>query len=132
MTSSQILMGWGVYLVGAMACTLALWLITGSINPRVRRLLRTGTFALLVTPWSHSTDPNLLLPALWAMIYDGLSAGFPEMARAGLPLVIVTAACSIIATSLPASGKERKKQQPSNQSEQQPERQPKERHEPTI
>ena len=132
MTSSQILLGWGVYLAGALACTLALWLITGSINPRVRRLLRAGIFVLLVTPWWHGTEADLLLPALWVMIYDGLSAGFPEMARAGLPLVVVTALCAIIAASLPVSDKAKKKKQPSEKAKQQADRQPQERQEPTI
>ena len=135
MTSSQILTGWGIYLAGALACTMALWMITGSVKPRLRRLLRAGTLALLVTPWWHSTDVNVLLPALWVMVFDGLSSGFPEMARAGLPLVFMTAVSAIVATSLPVrekSGKKGKKQSPSSRATQKPNNQKQDRQEPTL
>ncbi|AMO56742.1 hypothetical protein GZ77_02815 [Endozoicomonas montiporae] len=132
MTSSQILAGWGVYLAGVLACTIALWVITGSINPRVRRLMRVGLVALLVTPWWHSADVNLLQPALWVMIYDGLSSGFPEMARAGLPLVVVTAVSALIAASMPVSDKAGKKKPASTRKEKPSGHQPDNRQEPTL
>lgn len=132
MTSSQIFWGWGVYLTGALACILALWWITGSVNPRIRRLLRMGTTALLVTPWWHSAEVNILMPALWVMLFDGVSHGFPEMARAGLPLVAATAVSGLIATSLPVSEKSAKKIRSAETPEPKPEGQTEERQEPTL
>ena len=132
MTSTQIFSGWAVYSAGALSCILALWMITGSINPRVRRLLRTGATALLVTPWWHSADVSVLMPALWVMIYDGVSHGFPEMARAGLPLVIVTATSALLATSMPVSEKASKKKEKTKKPEQKTKEKPQERQEPTL
>ena len=101
MTDTQFFWGWGVYLSGVLACFLAFWFITRPLPTRLRRILRTGLFFLLVTPWWHSAEVNLLLPAVWVMLFDGLSHSTEQMARAGLPLVIVTAITSLLATVLP-------------------------------
>lgn len=105
MTHTQLIWGWGLYGAGVLACLIALWMITGKIPTRIRRMIRTGAAVMLLTPWWHSPDVNLLIPAFWVMIYDGLSNGFPAMARPGLPLLAATSIGSIVALMLPVSDK---------------------------
>lgn len=130
MTSSQFTAGWAIYLTGVLACLLALRLVTGTINPRLRRMLLTGLAALLLIPWWHSADINLLMPAFWVMLYDGLSDGFPAMARAGLPLVSGTGIFALLAVSMPVKNTPAKKSASNKPTKQQG--QPRQRQEPAV
>ena len=109
MTSSQFTAGWAIYVTGVLTCLLVSRLITGTTNPRLRRMLLTGLAALLLTPWWHSAEVNLLMPAFWVMLYDGLSNGLPAMARAGLPLVAAMGVFALMAASMPVKNKPAKK-----------------------
>lgn len=110
MTTTQYLMGWIAYLAGATGCILALWLITRGAPVRLRRALRLSLAALLLTPWWLSPEHDLLSPALFTMIYDGLGRGFEAMPRAGLVTVIATGAAALIAVILPVRQAPKKKQ----------------------
>ena len=95
------MMGWAVYLSAATGCLLALWLITGRLGPRFRRVLRLTAAVMLFVPWWTSPDIDLLSPALLTMLYDGLSNGLEGMSRAGLIVVISSGAAAILAICLP-------------------------------
>ena len=130
MTSSQLTLGWTLYLAGVLGILLALRLITGLVNIRLRRMLLAGLAALLLTPWWHSADVSLLIPAFWIMLYDGLTHGFPAMARAGLPLVAAFGSCTLVAVSLPVKSNSEKK--PAKKTSGQSQQQPRQRQEPTV
>ncbi|MGI9274360.1 MAG: hypothetical protein ACR2PT_05825 [Endozoicomonas sp.] len=130
MTSTQYIMGWAVYLSAATGCLLALWLITGRLGPRFRRVLRLTAAVLLYVPWWTSPDLDLLSPALLTMLFDGLSDGLEGMSRAGLIVVISSGAAAILAICLPvraepkASKDDKRKAKPSGK--------PKVRQEPSV
>lgn len=112
MTSSQFILGWAVYLAGATGCLVSLMLITGRMSVRFRRVLCFTIAALLYTPWWLTAGSDLLSPALFTMIYDGMSHGFEAMGRAGLITVITSGAAALVAVILPVKNKQKAEKAP--------------------
>ncbi|WP_252180012.1 hypothetical protein [Endozoicomonas sp. 4G] len=105
MTSSHFILGWAAYLVGATGCLVSLILITRRLSVRVKRALRFAAAALLYTPWWLTAGSDLLSPALFTMMYDGMTHGVEAMTRAGLITLITAGAALLIAIILPVKAK---------------------------
>ncbi|WP_422133704.1 MULTISPECIES: hypothetical protein [unclassified Endozoicomonas] len=101
MTSSQFILGWTIYLAGAMGCLVSLIMITGRLPARLKWVLRFTAAALLCTPWWITRGSDLLSPALFTMIYDGMTHGFEAMSRTGMIIVFAAGLAALIAFVLP-------------------------------
>ncbi len=101
MTSTQYLLGWLVYLMGATGCLFSLWLITRRLPGRIKRVLCLGAAALLYTPWWIKAGASHLAPALLTAIFDGLGHGPEAMGRAGLVAATALVTSTLIGLCLP-------------------------------
>ncbi len=104
MTDTQYLMGWGIYLVGALGCLLSLWLLVRKWPIRAKRPLMMASAILMLLPGTVLTEQaeqTFLAPALMASIYDSLSFGADAFWRNGLFVVIATSIAFIAGLLLP-------------------------------
>ena len=97
MTTSQYLIAWAVYLVGAAGCTAVWWKMT-SILPEslFQRWVRLVAGVILFTPGFSYPDMGFLAPAFLVTLFDGLTYGPDAMIRNGQVILIVLAVTTLL------------------------------------
>ncbi|MDD7804953.1 MAG: hypothetical protein PUP46_05220 [Endozoicomonas sp. (ex Botrylloides leachii)] len=105
MTSTQYILGWAIYLVGATGCIFSLWLIAQSWPTRLKRVLCFGLATLLYVPWWTTPEQHWLAPAFLTAIYDSLGQGPEAMKRAGMIVAAALTFSTLIALILPVKPK---------------------------
>lgn len=103
MTETQYLLGWVVYLAGAIGCLLSLWFIVRKWYPRLKRLVMMIFAVLFFLPGIIYPEQDFLGPAFLISLYDGLSLGVDAMWRSGQSVAITAGVAAIVGLLLPVS-----------------------------
>ncbi len=103
MTETQYLLGWAVYLAGAIGCLLSLWFIIRKWHPRLKRPVMMTFAVLFFLPGTIYPEQGFLGPAFLVSLYDGLSLGVDAMWRSGQAVAITAGVAAIVGLLLPVS-----------------------------
>lgn len=104
------LTSWAIYLVAGTLCYVLFYRATRRIRPGLlANLLRAVMIALIYTPWTVSTDQDLMAPAVMVILLDMITVGPDAFVRALVPLMLATllALAVAIAISLFSRGRRR-------------------------
>ena len=111
MTDTQYLLGWVIYLGGALGCLLSLWLLARKWPIRVKRALMMTLAILLFLPGTVQTEQpeqTFLAPALLSSIYDALALGADAFWHNGLFVLVAAGIAFVTGLLLPTRRKNRK------------------------
>lgn len=97
MTTNAYMWGWFAYLLGSVCMLLVWWRLTRPFYGWLQVLLRTLLIALLLTPWSVSTERGEWAPAWVVSLFDGLARDDISSWRAGGPLAAALVVAVVIA-----------------------------------
>ncbi len=103
MTETQYLLGWTVYLAGAIGGLLSLWFIIRKWHPKLKRAVMMTFAALFFLPGTIYPEQDFLRPAFLVSLFDGLSLGVDAMWRSGQAVAITACIAAIVGLLLPVS-----------------------------
>ena len=112
MTDTQYLLGWAIYLAGALGCLLSLWLLIRNWPTRAKRSIMMTTAILLLLPGTAQPEQTFLAPALLSGIYDALSLGMEAFWRNGQLVLVAAGAGAIVGLLLPVAKPPREDHEP--------------------
>ncbi|TQV66937.1 hypothetical protein FKG94_26655 [Exilibacterium tricleocarpae] len=103
-TSQGYLLGWAVYLVGAVGLMVCWWRISLGIPQfQWRFFSRVVVGVLLLTPYYGGPEQAEWAPALVITLLEGVFYGPEAMLRAGVP-ILVTLLCAVLVSVLAQLG----------------------------
>lgn len=94
MAGESYLMGWLIYLAGALGFLLLSWYLSRGFPALLRWPLRAALAALVLLPWPSGPEHRELAPAWIVTTFDSLF-GEASPWRAGGPLLMVVALAAI-------------------------------------
>ena len=119
MSSENYLLGWLVYLCGAVGLLVCWWHVTRRVPQLQWRLfLRLLVAVLLLTPYNAGPELSEWAPALVMTLLEGIFHGPEAMLRAGVP-VLVALLCAVLIAALGQLGWQRWQQYRHRQQQQQ-------------
>ena len=89
--SNDYLIGWTVYVLAGIGCSVVWWRITSALSHRGwRDLFRGIAIVLIFTPWYAGDTPEFYAPAIVVLLMDLLLEGAKSGLKGGVALLVAT------------------------------------------